>query len=138
MFVDLENFYKNYRIKNTEVPNEVTLNRGIMRLKREIRELKSMIDIITKKSLEPWNSSKYYEADEYVSWNGNNYRSRVNGNHGLEPGISSDWELVTLETIGNTDSEIDDLSEYSEVIQNFDDVEDVGDEIGTYTVITEE
>lgn len=138
MFVDLENFYKNYRIKNTEVPNEVTLNRGIMRLKREIRELKSIIDVITKKELEPWSNSKYYEADEYVSWNKNNYRSRVNGNHGLVPGISSDWELVTLETIGNTDSEIDELSGYTEIIQSFDDVEDVGDDIGTYTVITEE
>ena len=138
MFTTLESFYQDYRIKNNEVPNEITLNRGVMRLKREIRELKSILDILTGKALEPWNSSKYYEADEYVLWNKNNYRSRVNGNHGLEPGISSDWELVTLETIGNTDSEIDDLSEYSEAIQSFDDVEDIGDEIGTYTVITEE
>lgn len=134
MFVDLENFYKNYRVKNTEVPNEVTLNRGIMRLKREIRELKSMFDIITKKELEPWSNSKYYEADEYVSWNGNNYRSRVNGNYGLEPGISSDWELVTLETIGNTDSEIGEVT-IVDSARIISDVDDLGDSSGVYTIL---
>lgn len=94
MITDLEDFYENYTIKNNEIPNEVTLNRGIMRLKREIRELKSLVDILYNKPLETWSSSKYYEIDEYVSYNNHNYKSKINGNHGLEPGVSSDWELV--------------------------------------------
>lgn len=96
MFTTLDEFYNNYRIKNGDVPDEITLNKGIMRLKREIRELKSLIDILMNNPLETWNSSKYYEADEYVSYNGVIYKSKVMGNVGLEPGVSSDWEAVNV------------------------------------------
>lgn len=101
MITTLEEYYENYRVKNSDVPTEETLNKGPMRLKREIRELKSLIDIIIGKSLEPWNSSKYYEQDEYVSYNGQNYKSLVNGNHGLEPSVSSDWELVSIRSLND-------------------------------------
>ena len=35
MFVTLQDFFENYRIKNGQFPNETVMNRGTMRLKRE-------------------------------------------------------------------------------------------------------
>lgn len=102
MFVTLEDFFENYRIKNQQQPNETVLNRGLMRLKRETRELKSIIDILIGNSLIEWNASKIYEQDEYVAYNGLVYKSRVDRNFNNEP-FSSDannWELTTLSAGG--------------------------------------
>lgn len=99
MFTTLDEFENDYTIKNGDIPSEVTLNKGVMRLKREIRELKSIIDILVGNSLEPWSSSKFYEVDEYVSYNGKNYKSSVNGNTNIEPGTSSEWVLVELSSV---------------------------------------
>ena len=60
MFSTLEEYYQNYRVKNGQVPNEVTLNRGPFRLKREIRELKSITDVV----IEPVTENK--ETVEFV------------------------------------------------------------------------
>lgn len=104
MFVTLEDFFENYRIKNQQQPNETVLNRGLMRLKRETRELKSLVDILTGKPLNSWNPSKIYEADEYVSYNDLVYRSRVDRNFGNEPFSAdlNDWELTTVSAGGAT------------------------------------
>ncbi len=98
MFVDLQDFFDNYRIKNGLQPNETVMNRASMRLKRETRELKSIIDILTGVPLSDYSATYSYEIDEYVLYSGENYRSRINGNIGNEP-ITSDlinWEHITL------------------------------------------
>jgi hypothetical protein len=108
MFVTLEDFFDNYRIKNQQQPNETVLNRGLMRLKRETRELKSLIDILVGNPLIEWNANKIYEADEYVSYNGLVYKSRVDRNFNNEP-VSTDttnWELTTLDAGGSTNGTV--------------------------------
>lgn len=100
MFVTFEDFFNNYRIKNEMAPNETTLNVGLLRLKRELRELKSLFDIIINNPIETWNQNKIYETDEYVSYNDNIYKSKVDTNIGVNPQNSEDfWELVSLPTI---------------------------------------
>lgn len=97
-FVTLEEFFENYRIKNQQQPNETVLNRGLMRLKRETRELKSLVDILVGNELIPWNSNKIYEKDEYVSHNDLIYKSLIDRNFNIEP-FSTDtdnWVLVSL------------------------------------------
>ena len=44
MFVTLKEFFDNFRIRNGDKPNETVFNRPLFRLKREIRELKSVLD----------------------------------------------------------------------------------------------
>lgn len=136
MFTTLDEFYNNYRIKNNDVPDEITLNKGIMRLKREIREIKSLVDIIMGIPLEEWNPSKYYESDEYITYNGSNYKSKVMGNKGLEPGVSSDWELVDTSNI-STQSLFDVIGELSGTMERntpTDDTDNLNDVIGTFTL----
>ena len=101
MFVTLEDFFNNYRIKNQLQPNETVLNRGLMRLKRETRELKSVIDNLTGAALPTWNNSKIYETDEYVTHNDLIYKSVVDTNFDNEPSPSdaTNWELVTLSSV---------------------------------------
>ncbi len=102
MFCTLDEYYQNYRVKAGQVPNEVTLNRGPFRLKREIRELKSVQDVILGNDIEQWNPNKYYETDEYVTYDGVVYRSRIDGNYNLTPGVSADWvkiEIVSLKDL---------------------------------------
>lgn len=96
MFSTLEQYFDNYRVKNDDVPSETVLNRGPFRLKREIRELKSLSDIVIGNDLETWNASKFYELDEYIRYNGKIYRSRIDGNHNKTPGVSQDWVLVQI------------------------------------------
>lgn len=96
MFCTMDEYYQNYRVKAGQVPNEVTLNRGPFRLKREIRELKSVQDIILGNDIETWNPNKYYEVDEYITYNDVVYRSKIDGNYNLTPGISNDWERVEV------------------------------------------
>jgi hypothetical protein len=93
MFVSLEEFFNNYRIKNGKQPNETVLNRGIMRLKREVRELESVFNIILGNDLPEWNVETYYEVDEYVQTGGAFYKSLVPQNLAVEPGVTTDWEL---------------------------------------------
>lgn len=102
MFVTLDDFFENYRIKNQQQPNETVLNRGLMRLKRETRELKSLIDILIGNPLIEWNSSKIYEQDEYVAYSDLVYKSRVDRNFGNEPfsADATNWELTTIDAGG--------------------------------------
>ena len=96
MFCTLEQYFENYRVKNNQVPSETVLNRGPFRLKREIRELKSLSDVVIGNDLEEWNSSKNYELDEYVQYNGKIYRSLIDGNNDQTPGVSNQWSLVQI------------------------------------------
>ena len=66
MFTSFDTFFNNYRIKNNSAPNETVLNSGLLRLKREIRELKSYIDLIVGNEIETYNPEKPYEIDENV------------------------------------------------------------------------
>lgn len=102
MFVTLDDFFENYRIKNQQQPNETVLNRGLMRLKRETRELKSLIDILIGNPLIEWNPSKIYEQDEYVAYSDLVYKSRVDRNFGNEPfsADATNWELTTIDAGG--------------------------------------
>jgi hypothetical protein len=104
MFVSLEDFFDNYRIKNQQQPNETVLNRGLMRLKRETRELKSLIDILVGNQVTAWSSSKIYEIDEYVSYNDLVYKSRVDRNFNNEPfsADTTNWQLFTINSGGAT------------------------------------
>ncbi len=102
-FTSLEQFYKNYRIKNEQQPNETTLNRPVMRLKREVRELKSVLDIITGSDIEEWTSSRFYETDEYVKYKDSYYISLSDDNIGNTPSNGSDfWNRVSLTKINET------------------------------------
>jgi len=85
MFVTLEDFFNNYRIKNQQQPNETVLNRGMMRLKRETRELKSLLDILLGNDIEPWDINRIYEKDEYIQHNDLIFKSKVNTNYQNEP-----------------------------------------------------
>lgn len=96
MFSTLEQYFDSYRVKNGEVPSETTFNRGPLRLKREIRELKSLSDIVIGNDLETWDSNKFYEEDEYIQYNNKIYRSRIDGNHNKTPGVSQDWILIQV------------------------------------------
>lgn len=99
MFVTLEDFFENYRIKNQQQPNETVLNRGLMRLKRETRELKSLVDILVGNDVVSWNANKIYEVDEYVTHNSLVYRSRVDRNFSNEPTPldETNWELTIID-----------------------------------------
>lgn len=101
MFVTIEDFFNNYRIKNQQQPNETVLNRGLMRLKRETRELKSVIDILTGVTLPVWNNGKIYEADEYVTHGELIYRSRTdqNFNNAPAPADAANWQLITIDSV---------------------------------------
>jgi len=99
MFVSLEKFFSDYRIKNGQAPNETVLNRGLMRLKREIRELQSIIDIISNQDIEEYSPGRIYEEDEYVMYSGSYYRSRCDHNYANKITNQNFWELVTLPSI---------------------------------------
>lgn len=97
MFTTLEQYFNDYRVKNDMVPSEVTLNKGPMRLKREIRELKSLSDIVIGNDIAPWNASTRYEVDEYVSYKKEIYRSTNDGNYNHTPDSSpAMWTKVTI------------------------------------------
>lgn len=112
-FSSLEQFYNNYRIKNEQQPNETTLNRPSMRLKREVRELKSVLDIITGTEIETWTAARFYEKDEYVNFNGLPYISLSDDNIDKEPVSHEDyWKLVDLPII-NQPKYLNAVDEYS-------------------------
>lgn len=96
MFSTMEEYFTNYRVRNDQPPSETVLNRGPFRLKREIRELKSLSDVVIGNDLEVWNKDKFYEQDEYIQYNGKIYRSKVDGNNDKTPGVSQDWILVQV------------------------------------------
>ena len=91
MFVTLKDFFENFRIRNGDKPNETVFNRPLFRLKREIMELKSVQDILTGVEIETWSSVKFYERDEYVTFNNKFYRSVNDGNVGNQPDVSDLW-----------------------------------------------
>lgn len=99
MFVSQEKFWSDYRIQNGQAPNETVLNRGIMRLKREIRELKSLIDIVSNQNIEEYSTSAIYEQDEYVMYKGSYYKSLQDHNYSNAITNENFWKLVTLPSI---------------------------------------
>ena len=80
MFTSFDTFFNNYRIKNNSAPNETVLNSGLLRLKREIRELKSILDLVIGNNIETYNPEKPYELDEYVEYRGYCYKSLIDVN----------------------------------------------------------
>lgn len=97
MFSTLEEFFRDYRVKNGQVPCEVVFNRGPMRLKREIRELKSIQDIIIGNDIPAWNPTTRYEVDEYVYYAGKIYRSKADSNFNYRPAENQNfWEKISL------------------------------------------
>lgn len=112
-FTSLEQFYNNYRIKNEQQPNETTLNRPVMRLKREVRELKSVLDIITGTDIEEWTSSRFYETDEYVKYKESYYISLSDDNIGNTPSNESEfWNRVTLTKINENPATVCYIDEF--------------------------
>lgn len=99
MFVSQQKFFSDYRIKNGQAPNETVLNRGLMRLKREIRELKSLLDIISNQEIEEFSAQQIYEEDEYVMYRNSYYRSKCDHNYANSPENEQFWELVKLPSI---------------------------------------
>lgn len=96
-FTTLEQFYRDYRVKNGMIPSEDVLNKGPMRLKREIRELKSLSDIAIGNELPSWNRSIRYEVDEYVYFNNNIYKSLADGNYNYQPDkYSGFWQKIDV------------------------------------------
>ena len=102
MISTIDQFFNDYRIQNNQFPNETVLNRGIMRLKREIRELKSLVDCLLGKEIEPWHEDKVYEIDEYVSYNGIIYRSNLDSNVAMNPQTSGFWDQQDIESVKST------------------------------------
>ena len=99
MISTIDQFFNDYRIQNNQFPNETVLNRGLMRLKREIRELKSLVDCLLGKEIEPWHEDKVYEVDEYVSYNGIIYRSNLDSNVAMNPQTSGFWDQQDIESV---------------------------------------
>lgn len=106
MITTLEEFWRDYRIKNGDIPNETTLNRGQFRIKRELRELHSVAIILSGISLPEWQKDWSYEADEYVYFSGRNWVSTLDGNAGNEPGKSSLWKEVQIPSVVSLASRI--------------------------------
>ena len=97
MFSTLEEFFRDYRVKNGQVPCEVVFNRRPMRLKREIRELKSIQDIIIGNDIPIWNPTTRYEVDEYVYYSGKIYRSKADSNFNYRPAENQNfWEKISI------------------------------------------
>lgn len=108
MFTTFEDFFQNYRIKNNAAPNETVLNVGLLRLKREIRQLESLYKIICQQPLEEWNEEKPYEKDEYIQYGEIYYRSLIDNNIGNEPHYNDQvWELVDLYKKGDNNTTVD-------------------------------
>lgn len=100
MQTTLNNFYSEYGIRNGQAPNETVLNRGLLRLKREIREIYSILQIIQGKPIEEWNPDKIFELDEYVQYNGAIYKSILDTNYSMYPdGAEGAWEAVSFDTL---------------------------------------
>ncbi len=97
MFVTLKEFFDDYRIKNNQQPNETVLNLGLMRLKREIREMTSMLAFYANVGELPiWINTMNYEIDEYLTHDGHSYKSRTNNNNNNTPFPEDDtyWEKI--------------------------------------------
>lgn len=100
MQTSLDNFYSEYGIRNGQAPNETVLNRGLLRLKREIREIYSVLQIIQGKPIEEWNPDKIFELDEYVQYKGAIYKSILDTNYSMFPdGAEGAWEAVSFDTL---------------------------------------
>ena len=99
MFTSFDTFFNNYRIKNNSAPNETVLNSGLLRLKREIRELKSYIDLIVGNEIETYNPEKPYEIDEYVKYRGYCYKSLIDVNIANTPENSQFWKKFDLPSL---------------------------------------
>lgn len=102
-FTTLEQFYREYRVKNGQVPSEAVINKAPMRLKREIRELKSLSDIVIGNDIAEWVSTTRYEVDEYATYYGEIYKSLADGNLNYQPDTyTAFWkkiEIVSLKSL---------------------------------------
>lgn len=102
MFTTLETFYNDYSLKNNQQPNETVLNRPTMRLKRELREVKSIQDIILRNDIEEYSADKVYEIDEYVqSSTGIYYKSLVDANYNHELADANYWQLISIPSLAS-------------------------------------
>lgn len=100
MFTTLDQFFNDYCVKNNQQPNETVLNRSALRLKRELRELKSKQDVSFGIDIEEWNANKLYEIDEYVQYNGLVYKSNVDQNYSIKPtSTNGNWVLSDIPVI---------------------------------------
>ena len=99
MFTSFDTFFNNYRIKNNSAPNETVLNSGLLRLKREIRELKSILDLVIGNNIETYNPEKPYEIDEYVKYRGYCYKSLIDVNISNTPENSQFWKKFDLPSL---------------------------------------
>ena len=107
MITSFDEFFSDYRIKNNQAPNETVLNTGLLRLKRELRELKSVLDIVVGNAIEEYNPEKPYEIDEYVKYRGYCYKSRIDVNIANTPEGSQFWtklDFPSLKEIQNQNS----------------------------------
>ena len=108
MQTTLDNFYSEYGIRNGQAPNETVLNRGLLRLKREIREIYSILQIIQGKTIEEWNPDKIFELDEYVQYKGAIYKSILDTNYSMYPdGSEGAWQAVSFDTIRHSNTAFD-------------------------------
>jgi hypothetical protein len=107
-FVTLEEFFDNYRIKNQQQPNETVLNRGLLRLKRETRELKSILDLLVGNPIPTWNENKIYEQDEYITFNSIVYKSLQDVNYANTPELGGNewWDITTVASGGGSGSKL--------------------------------
>ena len=95
MQTTLEQFYSDYRIKNNYAPNETVLNTGLLRLKREIRELNSKIAILANQPIEEYNPNKIYEVSEFVQYKGEYYESLHDDNCANDPqSVNTSWKVA--------------------------------------------
>lgn len=133
MFSTLEEFFRDYRVKNGQVPCEVVFNRGPMRLKREIRELKSIQDIIIGNDIPIWNPTTRYEVDEYVYYAGKIYRSKADSNFNYRPAENQNfWEKISLVSLKELSQRIQNLetqtssTTYRELLERIQNLETQG------------
>ena len=133
MFSTLEEFFRDYRVKNGQVPCEVVFNRGPMRLKREIRELKSIQDIIIGNDIPIWNPTTRYEVDEYVYYAGKIYRSKADSNFNYRPAENQNfWEKISLVSLKELSQRIQNLETqtsnitYKELLERIQNLETQG------------
>ena len=64
--------------------------------------MKSVLDILTGVPIETWGAAKFYERDEYVSYNGGFYRSVIDGNVGNQPDQTDKWVLEQISAGGSS------------------------------------
>jgi len=100
---DLQTFKDDYLLRNGDIPDEVALAKAPVKLKEELIEVTSVVDILTGGVPTAWAEDVEYDVCIYVSYNGVNYKSlqahtSTSDNY---PQENSDyWELVEISAAG--------------------------------------